>query len=265
MPLLALKLVVTPLLIGGASLAARRWGPSVGGLIVAFPLTTGPVMLFVALTEGREFAATAVIGTMVGLLSISVYSVVHCRAVGRLGPLPAIALAGLAYGLAALAFGPLADLPGPVVALAAAAGIAAALRLLPPPAPRRVRRGLPAWDLPGRVVVGTTLVVVISTIAPLLGPHASGVVASFPLYVSVVAGFAHATEGAASAIEVQRGLLAGLFGTTAFALLLHLAIVPLGIAAAFALAIAATLLLQALALRLVRAAALEPLAEPELV
>jgi hypothetical protein len=36
-PILALKLVLTPVLIGGASLAARRWGPAIGGLIVALP------------------------------------------------------------------------------------------------------------------------------------------------------------------------------------------------------------------------------------
>ena len=43
MPVLALKLILTPLLIGGASLAARRWGPAIGGWLVSLPLTSGPV------------------------------------------------------------------------------------------------------------------------------------------------------------------------------------------------------------------------------
>ena len=34
---LAVKLVVTPLLIGGASLAGQRWGHQVGGWLVALP------------------------------------------------------------------------------------------------------------------------------------------------------------------------------------------------------------------------------------
>jgi hypothetical protein len=33
----AVKLVVTPLLIGGASLAGRRWGDQLGGWLVALP------------------------------------------------------------------------------------------------------------------------------------------------------------------------------------------------------------------------------------
>jgi hypothetical protein len=114
------------------------------------------------------------------------------------------------------------------------------------------------------VVLGTTLVVAISTIAPLLGPHTSGLVATFPLYVSILAVFSHATEGPAAAIDVQRGLLAGLFGTTAFALILHLAIVPLGIGPSFALAIAVTLGLQAFALRFLLGEAPRGI-EPELV
>jgi hypothetical protein len=43
MPLLALKFVLTPFLIGGASLAARRWGPATAGWLVGLPLTSGPV------------------------------------------------------------------------------------------------------------------------------------------------------------------------------------------------------------------------------
>ena len=36
---------VTPTLIGAASLAGRRWGQGVGGVIVALPLTSGPIAL----------------------------------------------------------------------------------------------------------------------------------------------------------------------------------------------------------------------------
>ena len=39
MPLLLLKLVLTPVVVGGASLAVRRWGPAIGGWIVSLPLT----------------------------------------------------------------------------------------------------------------------------------------------------------------------------------------------------------------------------------
>ncbi|HET7343490.1 MAG TPA: hypothetical protein VFL90_18640, partial [Methylomirabilota bacterium] len=57
--ILLLKLAATPLLIAGASLAGRRWGPAVGGWLVGLPLTSGPVAVFLALEHGAAFAAAA--------------------------------------------------------------------------------------------------------------------------------------------------------------------------------------------------------------
>ena len=43
--LFILKIAVTPLLVAAVSLAARRWGPTVGGLVMGLPWFTGPVLL----------------------------------------------------------------------------------------------------------------------------------------------------------------------------------------------------------------------------
>jgi uncharacterized membrane protein (GlpM family) len=56
---LAVKALVTPVLIGGASLAGRRFGHQIGGWLVALPMTSGPVALFLALDQGASFAAGA--------------------------------------------------------------------------------------------------------------------------------------------------------------------------------------------------------------
>jgi hypothetical protein len=106
------------------------------------------------------------------------------------------------------------------------------------------------------------IVVGLTAIAPALGPHASGLAATFPVYVTVIAAFTHVHQGPAAAIDVLRGLLAGLFGTAAFFVVINLGIVRLGIGPAFALAIATTLALQAVALRWVRANGGGPV-EPE--
>lgn len=61
--LLALKLFLAPVLIGLVSIAGRRWGPAVGGWLVSLPLTSAPVILFLAPNSGREprpFAALRV-------------------------------------------------------------------------------------------------------------------------------------------------------------------------------------------------------------
>jgi hypothetical protein len=75
------------------------------------------------------------------------------------------------------------------------------------------------------------------------------------VYVSVLAAFAHREQGAAAAVGVLRGLLAGLFGTAGFYAVASLALEPLGIGPAFGLAIATALAIQAAALRSIRGAA----------
>jgi hypothetical protein len=52
MDILVLKLILAPVIIGSASLAGRKWGPVVSGWIVGMPLTSGPVIFFVALSHG---------------------------------------------------------------------------------------------------------------------------------------------------------------------------------------------------------------------
>jgi hypothetical protein len=238
-PLLLLKVTLTPLLIGGASLAARRWGPAVAGWIVALPLTSGPVLFFVALDHGAAFAASAAVGTTLGLGAIVAYSLAFVAALKR-GPLAALAAATAAYVVAGFVLQAAAGWPFLLLAALVAGSILAALRILPPSAGRPSPRRHPSWDLPARIVVGTLLVVGLTTIAPLLGPTVSGIVTTFPVYVSVLAVFAFLGDGRRAAIGVLRGALIGLPGTVAFYVPIHLFVVSLGIAPAFALSIAVT-------------------------
>ncbi len=262
MPVLALKLILTPLLIGGASLAARRWGPAIGGLIVALPLTSGPVAFFLALEFGPAFAADAVVGSLGGLVAIVAFSLAYAAAGSRFGAGAGIVAAGAAFVVVGLLVRPVLEMSVWLVVVLVVASVAAGLRLLPGGGERRAAPAHPWWDLPARMAVATALVVGLTAIAPVLGPHTSGLVATFPVYVSVMAIFTQRHEGPAAAIDLLRGLLAGLFGTAAFYVVVHLAVVPLGIAPAFLLATAITLGIQAIALRFVRARSGGPI-EPE--
>jgi hypothetical protein len=261
-PLLALKLVLTPLLVGGASLAARRWGPAVGGLIVALPLTSGPVAFFLALDYGAAFAAEAVVGSLGGLVAIVAFSLAYAAAGSRAGAGAGLVAAALAYLVAGLLVRPLVEASTWLLLALVFVSVALGLRLLPRGGARHAAPTHPWWDLPARMAIATALVVGLTAIAPLLGPHTSGLVATFPVYVAVMVTFTQRHQGAPAAIDVLRGLLAGLFGTAAFYVVVHLAIVPLGIAAGFLLATAITLGIQAIALRRVRAMSPGPI-EPE--
>lgn len=74
MNILALKLILAPLIIGSASLAGRRWGPAVSGWIVGMPLTSGPVVFFVALSHGALFAESSALGVLSGGISLVLFT-----------------------------------------------------------------------------------------------------------------------------------------------------------------------------------------------
>ena len=102
MALLLLKLILTPLLVGGASLAARRWGPAVGGWLVALPLTSGPVALYLALGQGNTFAAGSAKGSIAGLLGDATFALAYGLVARRAG-WPVSVACGLADSVPAAA------------------------------------------------------------------------------------------------------------------------------------------------------------------
>lgn len=247
---LGLKLVLTPVLIGGASLAGRRWGETLGGWLVGLPFTSGPVVLFLALEYGTHFAAAAATGVLVGTVSQTVCAVVFVPAARR-GWGWGVAAGSLAFGIGTAVFAQLAISPvlGLIMVLAA---LLAAVALVRAPDLVAPKARPPAWDLPARMVVTTALVLALTGAAGALGPRLSGLLAPYPLYATVLAVFAQRAAGPAASAQVMRGLVFGLFGFTGFFFVLALALVPLGLGIAFAMAIAVAITSQAITLALLR-------------
>lgn len=251
MELLALKLVLTPTLIAFATLLGRRFGQSVAGWLVGFPFTSGPVSLFLALEHGGGFAAAAAVGSVASVIAQGTFALAYARS-ARLGWAAALAMAALGFAAVGAILGTVALTPTLLLAVAWVLLFAAG-RLMPararavgaaPPAPR--------WDLPARMLVATALVLALTTFAPVLGAFASGVLSGFPLYATVLAVFAHRVVGAPAAVEVMRGLVAGLFAFAAFFFVIATTLVTLGIPAAFGLALLVIAALQAVSFVLLR-------------
>jgi len=244
---LTLKLVVTPALIGAATLAGRRWGQSIGGWLVGLPLTTGPVAFFIALDHGESFAAAAVVGSLAGAVAEVAFSLAYGWSALRYSWPPALLAGTVAYAAVAtlvqgLALGAVALFALVIVALVLS------LRLMPRGAPGAGPMMAPRWDLPARMVLATTVVLVLTGLAPRLGARWSGLLATYPLFAAILTAFGHRLQGAGAAIGVLRGLLFGLFSFAGFCLVLALGLVPLGIAGAFAAAITVALLAQGISL-----------------
>lgn len=250
MDTLALKVVATPVLIGAASLAGRRWGQGVSGWFVGLPLTSGPIALFLALDEGTSFAAAAAVGSLAGTIAQAAFSVVYARVAFRAHWIFAVAMSSLAFAVVGtvLQRAPLSlawFLPLVIAILTLALG------LMPRGRDAQRTTRLPRWDLPARMIVTTVIVLALTSAAPALGPRLSGLLATFPVYAGILTVFAHQQEGPAPAIQVLRGLLLGLYTFAGFFFVLGVTIDRFGIAIAFAAAILTALALHAASLRLV--------------
>jgi hypothetical protein len=219
-------------------------------VIVALPLTSGPVAFFLVLEHDPAFAAGASLGSMAGALAQGVFCLGYSALAAR-GWAPAFAGGTIAFAAAGLVLQRLA-LPLTPLALVVAIGLALAMLIMPRGEEARRPGPPPRWDIPSRMVVATVLVLSLTAAAAMLGPRLSGLLATFPVYAGILAVFAHRQNGPGPATRALRGLLAGLFSFGAFFAVLAAMIERVGTVRAFVAAFAVTLALQAAALWLVR-------------
>ena len=244
---LALKLVLTPVLVGAASVAGRRWGSAVGGWLIGIPFTSGPIAFFLALDPGPRFAQDVALGSMAGAISQAGFCLGYGWAAQRWGWMGSLAAAAFAFAASTVAL-ELLVLPALAFFVVIIVVIVVAMFLMPArSAPAGGRIDFPRWDIPARMVVATVFVVPLTSAAPVLGPRLAGLLAPFPLYAAVLAAFGHRIEGREGGVGVVRGLLLGLFAFASFFLALAL-LLPAGIGLAFGVAVVAAVAVQAAAL-----------------
>lgn len=242
--MLFLKLTLVPLFIAAVTLAGRRWGAGVAGLLGGFPVVAGPIVLFLALEQGPQFgalAATAAISAIAGLL---VFAIAYCWACIRWPWPAALGCALVAWLVTATG---LALLPAlPQVALGVA-GLALVLtpRLLPRSLPPSPAKGSLS-DLPYRMITGGLLTLAVTSAAATLGEVWSGLLAVFPIIGLVLAVFTHRAQGPHQVAHMYRRMVRGLYSFAAFFLVLALLWPQVALWPACALAIAAGVAIQAL-------------------
>jgi hypothetical protein len=81
--LLAAKVLLSPLCVIAVSLAGRRWGVAVAGVLGGLPVVAGPILLVETLLHGRDFGADAAAGTLLGLAALTAFVVVYGRVATR--------------------------------------------------------------------------------------------------------------------------------------------------------------------------------------
>jgi hypothetical protein len=228
------SIVIGPLLVAAATLAAWRWGESVGGIVSATPAIVGPVLLIAAHRHGPAFAARTASGTLLGLAALAGFALVYGRTSPR-WPWPVSLGAGwlTAAGIGAIAGSIDAGLW---------TGLAVAVTSL-----ALARRGLPEGEAPVasrssllelglRVGLTAMLIAALAAAADQLGPGPGGVLAALPVLASILATFVHARSGGAAAARLLRGMLRGMAGFVVFCAVVSAFVVEAGVAVTFALA-----------------------------
>ncbi|MGE3840441.1 MAG: hypothetical protein AB7I50_02520 [Vicinamibacterales bacterium] len=256
MLLLLLKLILVPCLIAGVTLAARRWGLRVGGLLTALPTVAGPTLCFYAVEQGQQFASGAARATLFGLVAVGAFSVVYAHCATR-WTWPVSLLAGWgAFGIVTLAIyrvhlGLAVTLAVTVLSLLISRSLLPSISSRPSPVTP------PRWDVPLRMLSAVALVVVLTSAADRLGPNLAGVLTPFPIATAIVAGFTHAQHGASAVARFFKGFLPGLCSFAVFCFLLA-ALLPLWpVAAALLAALGGQLVLQMVLLWRVTALAID--------
>jgi uncharacterized membrane protein (GlpM family) len=250
--ILVLKLVMAPVIIGSASLAGRKWGPAVSGWIVGMPLTSGPVIFFVALSNETAFAANAALGVLSGGLSLVAYALTYSWLATRFRWPVAIGGSLLVFSISTAL---LQNFTFPLFSIfwAVCAVLVIGLRLMPKDVVEKESENKPGvWDIPARIFIGTSFILLLTSVAPLIGSRLTGLLTTIPLYVTILTIFAHRDQGPAAAAHVLRGLLYGMFAFTGFFITLSLLIERVSLAAAFGAAILVALIIQGLSLLILR-------------
>ncbi|ABY97912.1 TPA: hypothetical protein ACHTCR_001632 [Pseudomonas putida] len=236
MTLFYLKLTVTPLLMWAISLASRRWGGLLGGLLSGLPITSALVITFLCLEQGPAFALGAIPGALGGLAAVQTTYTFYLLATRRLGIAASVLLALLCYGLAAYAFTHWGSLYLSIaVALALICVLIDASGREPTP-DTLARPRHRYWEIPLRMVSATCLLMVITRLASWLGPATSGMLAPIPVIAWPLVVFAHVQGGRAAMAAMVRGNAIGAVGVIAFYLVLAGLLETLGMAITISLA-----------------------------
>ncbi|MBJ9977665.1 hypothetical protein IAE35_16985 [Pseudomonas sp. S75] len=238
MTLFYLKLIATPLLMWAVSLASRRWGGLLGGLLSGMPITSALVMLFLCLEQGTAFSQQAVPGALGGLAAVQASYACYLFASGRYGVTCSVLLALALYTVMSYALTHWGNL---------ALSIAIALTLIALLIRATAREPRPAqlaqirhrwWEIPLRMVAATALLMLTTGAAHWLGPAISGMLAPIPVIAWPLVVFSHVQGGRFTLAGMIRGNAIGGIGVIAFYLVLGNLLPHLGIALTFLLAIA---------------------------
>jgi hypothetical protein len=221
--MLYVKLIVMPIVMIIVTLASKKWGNTVGGLIASLPWVAGPILIFISLEQGKEFVVNSLPGVLVGIMGWLVFCSTFVVVGERYKAFWALIAGYIAYFIWGGLMKEVLDLYGMhtwyIITFLA---VLIVLKLFP-----KVKNDAKEsdkklkYDLLLRVMMITSFVLALTHFAKLLGPGWSGIMAPFPIMTAVLGVFVHYTQGNYQTRTLFYGLLFGSFGFITFLLLLY--------------------------------------------
>jgi hypothetical protein len=242
---LAAKIAASAFFVLGGTAAAEWLGPRFGSIVGSTPQLAILSLIFFTLEQGPAFAAESAFWTIPGMgAAVPVY--LGYLAATRLIPGPRARSVAVAVSLgtatfvvgtlllSALPLGPLTAVP-----FAAAVCLIASYLVRHLPDTATLRRGPTSIPLLAiRLAVSALTVLVVTSVAHLLGPKWSGLVVGFPVNGLPVIALLHARYGPDVIMPFIRMFPAGAFGICLFNLVASWTLVRIGLPATIALAYA---------------------------
>jgi hypothetical protein len=229
------RIALTAALVVGASMATERAGPLLGALIITLPIGAGPSYFFLALDHPPEFIAASALGSLAVNAANGVFGLVYVAFAERRGLVVSLASALAVWIAAAVALRAIEWTLARALLLNAATyavclPLAARFRHAAMPIYRR------RWyDAPLRAVLVCAIVTAVLTSSTRVGPTATGILATAPIVMTSMALILQPRVAGAVAAAVIANGLTGLVGFGASLVVLHLAALHLGNAAALTL------------------------------
>ena len=235
--LLIAKIVLSAGFVLLGTAATERFGPRLGGLFAATPQMSIIALIFFAIEQGLAFAAQSAFWSISGMCStIPVLLAYLVTTKLEAAPRPVSIVAGVALGAAsfAVAASLFAAIPlthATVVPLAATVcGVSSwMVRRLPETAELR-RVPTSSWLLAARAAVSALAVVMVTSLAHLLGPKWSGLIVAFPVNTLPVIVILHWHYGSDVIKPFIKRFPSGVFGVCLFNVVAFMGLERLGLA-----------------------------------
>jgi len=225
------------------ALVGRYWGAQLAGLLSGFPVIAGPIIYFLYLEQGADFALAAVVSAIAGVVPLSSFCFIYAWASRRLHWLAAILISWVAYWAIAVVVVKLglSLLPALLLAVVTVAG-----QIWISPRHRETvgLTNASNAEIASRMLCAAALVLLVVGFAGQMGSGYSGVLAAFPVASSVIAVFSHRNHSRYHAMDSLRALKFGLFSMLAFFTVLVLLMQVISFGLAFLLAIPVALAAQ---------------------